>query len=312
MALPVAPLSESGAPDHGRAFWLAAADGVKTRLAFWAMPAGGKGHVMILPGRTEYIEKYGLVVRDLAAAGWGAFVIDWRGQGLADRAFDDGLLGHVGDFAEFQLDLEAALAAAETLAPGPKPWLAHSMGGCIATRGLMRGLTPPAAAFSAPMLGLANDPGQLKALKLVAGLARPFGLDRRYAPTTGPSFGIATMGFEGNNLTTDPEQYARMKAQILAEPRFGLGGPSLRWMGAALREMAELAALPSPAVPALFGLGSDEAIVNPSAIRDRVGRWPGVEFAEYPGGRHELLMERKEIRADFLSRVVVLFDRYSS
>ena len=196
MSLPAAPLSECGAPEGGRAFWVTAADGVKTRLAFWPAPEGGKGHAMILPGRTEYIEKYGLVVADLARSGWGAVVVDWRGQGLADRAFADGLLGHVGSFAEFQLDLEAILTAADMLAPGPKPWLAHSMGGCIALRGLMRSLTPPAVAFSAPMLGLANDPGQLKALKLVSALARPFGLDRRYAPTTGPSFGIATMAFE--------------------------------------------------------------------------------------------------------------------
>ena len=73
--------------------------------------------------------------------------------------------------------------------------------------------------------------------------------------------------------------------------------------------VAELAALPSPDVPALFGLGGDEAIVQPQAIRERVARWQGVEFAEYPGARHELLMERAEVRGDFLSRVIALFDR---
>ena len=37
--------------------------------------------MLILPGRTEYVEKFGLVVSDLAATGRGALVVDWRGQG---------------------------------------------------------------------------------------------------------------------------------------------------------------------------------------------------------------------------------------
>ena len=302
-----APLVECGAPEGGRAFWLRAADGVRLRVGYWP----GERLALVLPGRTEVIEKYGLVVRDLAAAGWGALVVDWRGQGLADRALADPLRGHVGDFAEFQRDLDAVLdfAQAQAQAPGPMPWLAHSMGGCIALRGLTRGLPCKAVAFSAPMLGLAQEPGKLRALGWLAALARPFRADRGYAPTTGAGFGLPSMAFEGNNLTTDPAQFERMKAQILGDPRLSLGGPSLRWMAAALAEITALAALPSPEVPALFGLGGAEGIVSPAAVRDRAARWPGAELAEYPGARHELLMERPEVREDFLARVSALFSR---
>ncbi|MBN8294252.1 alpha/beta hydrolase [Rhodobacter sp. NTK016B] len=306
----IRPLEGDGGPAGGHARFLTAVDGIRIRLGHWPAPEGGKGHVLILPGRTEYIEKYGLVARDLHAAGWGSFALDWRGQGLADRAFSDGLKGHVGDFAEFQRDLDVALDTIRAIAGDCVPWLAHSMGGCIALRGLVRGKTPPAIAFSAPMLGLSNPAGQLRALGLLAGAARLLRLDTGYAPTTGPTYGIATETFERNTLTTDPEQYARMKAQIAAEPRFGLGGPSLRWMGAALREMSDLAHQPSPAIPALFGLGGDEGIVAPAAIRARVANWHGAELVDYPGARHELLMERAEIRDDFLARTVALFDRH--
>ncbi|WP_334195130.1 alpha/beta hydrolase [Pararhodobacter sp.] len=300
-----APLAECGAPEGGRAVWLRAADGVRLRVGYWP----GERLALVLPGRTEVIEKYGLVVRDLAAAGWGALVVDWRGQGLADRALADPLRGHVGDFAEFQRDLDAVLDFAQAQAPGPMPWLAHSMGGCIALRGLTRGLPCKAVAFSAPMLGLAQEPGKLRALGWLAALARPFRADRGYAPTTGAGFGLPSMAFEGNNLTTDPAQFERMKAQILGDPRLSLGGPSLRWMAAALAEITALAALPSPEVPALFGLGGAEGIVSPAAVRDRAARWPGAELAEYPGARHELLMERPEVREDFLTRVSALFSR---
>ncbi|GAB4268923.1 MAG: alpha/beta hydrolase [Pararhodobacter sp.] len=300
MPFDAAPLAECGAPAGGRAVWLRAADRVRLRLAHWP----GERHVLILPGRTEYIEKYGLVVADLAAAGWGALVVDWRGQGLADRLAGDPRMGHVGAFGDFQRDLDAVLAAADVLAPGPLPWIAHSMGGCIALRGLMRGLTPPAVCFSAPMWGLANPAPLQAALRVAAGVARALGRDAIYAPTTGPAFGLPSMSFEVNNLTTDRAQFDRMKAQITDDPRLSLGGPSLRWMGEALSEMAALARRPSPDIAMLVGLGGAEAIVSPRAIRDRAGRWPRGELVEYPGARHELLMERPEVRDGFIARIL--------
>lgn len=299
-----APLAECGAPEGGRGLWLDTSDGLRIRVAHWPGPK----LALVLPGRTEFIEKYGLVVRDLAAAGWGALVVDWRGQGHSPRAFADTRLGHVGDFAEYQRDLDAVLAFAEGLAPGPLPWLSHSMGGCIALRGLVRGLPCKAAAFSAPMLGLAQSAGQVVALSVVAALARPFGADKGYAPTTDADYGLPKMPFEGNNLTRDAGQYERMRGQILAEPAISLGGPSLRWMGAAIAEMRALKAMESPGVPALFGVGSADAIVSAPLVRERAGRWPGAELAEYPEARHELLMELPEVRDDFVRRVVGLFE----
>ena len=278
MDRPPAPLAECGAPAGGQAWWITASDGIRLRVAYWPGPKT----LLILPGRTEYIEKYGQVVADLAAAGWGALVIDWRGQGLSERLAPDRFMGHIGDFADYQRDLEALLALAATIAPGPLPWIAHSMGGCIALRALISGETPPAVAFSAPMWGLAN-PAALRAA--IAGMARLtgwFGRDAGYAPTTGPQFGLPGMTFEHNNLTTDRAQFDRMKAQITDNADLSLGGPSLRWMGKALAEMAALAATPSPQTPMLVGLGSDEAIVAPDAIRTRAARWPGSELVDYP------------------------------
>lgn len=299
-----APLAPCGAPDGGRAVWLTAADGVRLRLAVWPGPRP----VLVLPGRTEYIEKYGLVVADLARAGRGALVLDWRGQGLSDRLVADPEKGHVARSSDYQADLDACLAAAAELTPGPLPWLAHSMGGCIALRGLMRGLTPPAVTFSAPMLGLSQPPALQKLMATLGALAGPLGLDTGYTPTTGPRFGLPSMSVESNNLTTDPDQFRRMKAQITDNDALSIGGPTLRWMAQSLAEMGALSRLPSPRIPALFGLGSEESIVDPVAIHDRVSRWPGADLAQYPGARHELLMERPQTRDAFIARALALFD----
>lgn len=303
MPYAVAPLGDCGAPDTGRALWLNAMDGTRLRLGYWP----GDRTVLILPGRTEYIEKYGLVIRDLVVAGWGALIVDWRGQGLSDRLAPDAQLGHIARFSDYQQDLDAVLDAAGRLAPGEHPWLAHSMGGCIALRGLMRCKPPGAVAFSAPMLGLAQPAVLTTALRVLALVLRPFGADTGFAPTTGPDFGLPGMSFSDNTLTTDAAQFDRMKAQITMNPALSLGGPSLRWMAEALAEMSRLAALASPDVPALFGLGGDEVIVDSAAIRDRVARWPRADLIDYPMAKHELTMERSAVRTDFLQRAITLF-----
>ncbi|MFN4172311.1 MAG: alpha/beta hydrolase, partial [Pseudorhodobacter sp.] len=149
-------------PEGGHAVWLRAADGVRIRLGLW--PAGPKGRVLIFPGRTEYVEKYGPFASDLARAGYGAAAIDWRGQGLADRLAPDPMLGHVGRFSDYQRDMAAVLAHLEaTDGEAPRFLLAHSMGGCIGLRALTDGrdggMAVRAAAFSAPMWGIHFSPG---------------------------------------------------------------------------------------------------------------------------------------------------------
>ena len=97
-------------PPGGRAVWLRTADEVRIRAGLWR--GGDKGTVFLLPGRTEYIEKYGRAAGDLVARGWSVLTVDWRGQGLADRALADPMAGHVHDFAQYQRDLDAVLALA--------------------------------------------------------------------------------------------------------------------------------------------------------------------------------------------------------
>lgn len=302
-----APLNTNEGPPGGQAFWAHAADGVRLRLAHWPGP---RGTVLVLPGRTEYIEKYALVVADLARAGWGALVVDWRGQGLSDRLAGDAALGHVGRFADYQLDIATMRGLAETLGcHAAMPLLAHSMGGCIALRALIDGLQTPAVALSAPMWGLPLSRVMRLGIRSMARLTRPFGRDTAYLPTTGPEYGLPSMAFSDNPLTRDHDQFTRMLGHIRENPTLALGGPSLRWGGAALSEMAALARIPAPEVPALIGLGGNERIVDPAAIHAYAARWRQAELVQYPGAEHELLMEIPQTRDDFLSRALTLFDR---
>jgi len=81
----------------------------------------------------------------------------------------------------------------------------------------------------------------------------------------------------------------------------------MRWLAAALREMAALDALPSPGLPAICGLGTGDKIISQKAIRDRMAQWHNAKLTEYDSALHELLMERPVVRDDFLAQCIALF-----
>ncbi len=97
-------------------------DGVDLRFARWAPPPGRKGTVCIFQGRAEFIEKYFEMVRDMRERGFAVATLDWRGQGLSQRLLRDPRKGHVRDFRDYEIDLEAFMR--EIVLPDcPPPYL---------------------------------------------------------------------------------------------------------------------------------------------------------------------------------------------
>lgn len=295
-------------PAGGSALWREARDGLRIRLAQWRAKAE-KGTVFVFPGRTEYIEKYGRLARDLTGAGYAVVVIDWRGQGLADRINSDPALGDVMSFGDYQLDVEAAIEHAQAVGL-PRPWhlLAHSMGGCIGLRTLMNRSDFASASFSAPMWRiLMSPPGRVIAANY-ARLSFRFGFEDRIAPGQSPVTYLRRADFKGNSLTTDEGTWDFMHRQVLEHPELSLGGPTLRWLRHAMDECDALDAIPSPDVPCLAFLGSHEDIVDPERITSRMARWPQGELVTFEGARHEIPMERAEFRNRFVAQTLALFD----
>ncbi|SNY58998.1 lysophospholipase [Pseudooceanicola antarcticus] len=293
-----APLFEehADAPAGGFARWVKARDGVRLRLVHWPLQ-GSKGTVLLFPGRTEYAEKYGRAATDFAARGFATLTVDWRGQGLADRVAGDPALGHVARFSEYQMDVEALLSALPGMGvEGPLFLLAHSMGGCIGLRALHEGLPVKAAAFTAPMWGI-ELPAFLRPIAwMLSSTSHYLGMAETLSPGTKSETYVLFEPFEANKLTTDRGMYDYMRRQAQAHPELMIGGPTMKWLNEALREMLRLARMPSPAVPCLTFLGSLESIVSPQRIRDRMAAWPGGKLELVEGARHEVMMEGDEIR----------------
>lgn len=288
------------APEGGRAHWLVAEDGVRIRIGHW-VPADAAGTVLLFPGRTEYIEKYGRAARDFAARGFAMAAVDWRGQGLADRLAGDVLSGHVDFFGDYQRDVRAVMAAAEAL-DLPRPWyvLGHSMGGCIALRAVQDGLPVAGVIFSAPMWGIRMAQA-LRPLAWSLGWgSRRLRLDHVYAPGTQPEPYVLSEPFESNKLTRDRDMYQYMIDQTRAQPELGLGGPSLRWLHEALIECRALMRMAPPKLPGLTLLGTAEDIVDPTDIHRMMARWAKASdrghLALLEGARHEVMMDDAETR----------------
>lgn len=294
------------APPGGRAVWLRTDDGVRIRVGLW--PAGGCGTVLLFPGRTEYVEKYGPAAADLAARGYAMLAIDWRGQGLADRLLPDRAAGHVVRFGDYQRDVAAvmALARAEGLAE-PFYLIGHSMGGCIGLRALHDGLPVRAAVFSAPMWGI-RMPALLRPVAWALACLMPLiGRGDRYAPGMNATSYVASAAFAGNVLTRDPAMWAFMQRQLAAHPDLAIGGPTVQWLREALVETRALMRTAAPAMPCLTMVGAAERVVDIPAIRARMARWPGGRLDLVDGTEHELMMESPAIRARFYDAAVALF-----
>lgn len=297
----------SHGPASGTAHWAQASDGVRVRIAHWPL-AGARGTALIFPGRTEYVEKYGQIAAALGSRGLAAMTIDWRGQGLAQKLLDNPLIGHVDRFLDYQKDVAALVAgAAELGLPRPYFLIAHSMGGAIGLRALMEGLDVAAVTFSGPMWGIRMAPHVRPAAWVLSHLMPMLGQGENLPPGTQMDHHVLTDGFEGNLLTRDKEQFEIMRAQLTTCPELILGGPSYIWLREALRETHALSTQPSPDLPCLTILGSNERIVDVSAIHSRMENWRGGRLEILSEGEHEVLMESALITAPIFDAIASLF-----
>lgn len=286
-----------GGPADGAAWWVTTQDGAQLRVGVWNRNAP-KGTILLFPGRTEYIEKYGITATEMAPAGFATCAIDWRGQGLAQRLASNPLAGHVARFSDYQHDVTAMLKTANALdLPRPFYLLAHSMGGAIGLRALINDLRINAAAFSGPMWGIYLSPLLRPVASTIACIGTKIGLATSIVPNSTKQTYVQVTPFQDNDLTNDPAMYQRMVTHAAMHPELTLAGPTYQWLSQALKEIKDLKKRPSPPVPCLTILGSDERIVDAASVTDRMARWPDSRLETFPRGRHEVLMDSTAMRA---------------
>jgi len=276
---------------------LVAADGVRLRGAIWRAGPNPRGQVLLLSGRTEFLEKYTLVAAELVRRGYAVASLDWRGQGLSQRLMQPHVKGHVEHFSHFQRDLAALVShPAVSELPGPRVLMANSMGAAIGLRALYRGTAEvQGAVLLAPMLGIVMGRFMRYLSHVVLPLAQRTGQTGRWPPLARVARPYVFEGFDGNLLTGDPEMFGWLAETIRTHRDLQLAMPTLGWLAEALAEVAWLRQQGPPDCPSLCLLGTREAVVIPEAVRDGAARI-GARLVEVDGACHDLLMEAEPMR----------------
>ena len=272
------------------------------RYGFW--DKGSKGSVIILPGRSEYIEKYNSVIEAFLERDYSVVCLDWRGQGLSQRPLGRTDIGHVKSFFEYQIDLETVIKKLENkLSNKPKILFAQSMGGTIGLRHLLRNSGFKCAIFSGPLWGLPVSDFTISILIPIFNLAISLGFGLMTYPFKTDGFYLHHRPFEKNLLTSNFSVYQQMRENLLIDPRLGLGPPTLNWLVTLYSEIKKLSNMPPPDIPHLTLFGENDRVVSKEAILARMARTPKGDIHITPSALHEIFMETKDIQKEVWQKV---------
>ncbi len=278
-------------------------DGFSLRCAA-ARPEGfPRGTVVLLTGRGDYIERHYETLCELLARGFAVAIFDWRGQGLSQRLLKNRLKGHIRDFAEYETDLETVMRHL-VLPDLPPPYiaLAISMGGHVLLRASWRHVWFDRGMLVSPLVDFPPHPWE-RWLKPLVTLASHVGLSRAFFPLM-PRRLIRPEDFAHNALTSDPRRFLREARFLQRFPEVGVAmAPTIGWMHAALKSIRALrrtvAEGGEPRWPMLALAAARDRLVNPEALRDLAREVGNVKATFLHQARHDITMERDEIRALF-------------
>lgn len=305
---PLIALEEDPAPKDMEVFWFKGKAGVRLRAAFAPAQGGVRGSVLFSPGRSEYLEKFLELGRDLTTRGYHFVVIDHRGQGLSGRLLTDPLKGHVQSFGDYTDDLETLYGLLAERLGAPLVLAAHSMGGLIAADLARRGVMDvKGMALSAPMFGFKEAGVAMKALINMANL---LGLGAKSPP--GVDGGGAQSENATKTLTSDPVRFARDQKRNAMNSDIHLGPPTFRWLKEALKMQHNMflpGGFDAISIPVYLASAGNEALVSNEAIRAAHKQMPDAVYENIPGALHELIEEQDRFRNRFMDGFYGLLER---
>jgi len=294
--------------DLGTDGYFIGANNVEIYYKYFLQDSLEKGAIVISDGRTEAAVKYKEVIYDLFKNGYSVYIHDHRGQGLSGRMLADTDMGYVDEFNYYIDDMKyfydhfVAKHNHENIY-----LLAHSLGGAIGVTYLEEHPADfKAAAFSSPMLGF--DFPVCNVIGLLTGDEPEYASGH-----TNYEDGIDL--FEENTLTGCEIRYDRMNQIFEENPDARLGGATYQWVYKSCKQFdvifENISTIKTPLM--LFSAG-DEEIVCPAAHNDFIEKLNalGMEPEAYlvDGAKHELLIEKDEVRIPVLTKILDFYKGY--
>jgi lysophospholipase len=269
----------------------------------WMRSEGDRGIAILLPGRTEFLEKYEETGEDLANLGFDVLCLDWRGQGLSSRALRNRHKGHIDSYDTYVSDLEALLEHTEVSAStAQKVIVAHSMAGLTAL--LFCDKNPELVdrvVATGPLWGIPPKvPDFLMLLGATAVVA--IGLGRRYV--SAGDYGPHSVVFDTNIVTQDRQRWQRADDYVEANPQLALGGFTWGWLRASLSGMRKVSKVARRTrTPWLVLRAGADKVIDNDRVNAVAAQMRNALVHTIPGAEHEMFMETDEIRAQLWTAV---------
>jgi lysophospholipase len=276
-----------------------------------AMPPDGKaeGVVVGLQGVNEFCEKYFEVANDLLGRNLGFWMMDWHGQGqsgryLPDRGkrHSDGFDNDLDDLNKFIRDYVFPAAVKTDAGRLPLIMIAHSMGANLGLRYLNRHPEVFAcAALTSPLTNIFALAAMPKWLQPIIGGIVNAVAGKAYASGGGP-WKPDDQQPEALALTSDPVRSHIADAWQRADASLRIGSVTFGWVYQAIRSCLVVRRpdfMHAIKIPAIALLAGNEYLVDNRVARRIFKDAPNVKLIELPEARHEILMERDDLRNVF-------------
>lgn len=272
--------------------------------------------LVILPGRTEQIEKYAEVVHTLdngkLAGELQFFLMDHRGQGSSGRMINkvalDSEKGYVDSFDNYALDVKTFMDKVVAKANcSEKILLAHSMGGGIAVDFMQK--YPEyfdRAALSSPMIDIQTAPFKYSVARALVSLSVALGKEKEYGPKQ-TSFD-ETMPFSANTFTSSPERYEMAMNTFKNYPKTRLGGVTNGWANQIMKGTKKIRQKSgSIRIPLHIFYAGIESFTVPEASIRFCKDSSDCKTTFLPTSKHEVLMDRDVNRNVVISELEDFF-----
>lgn len=216
---------------------------ISIHFASYTSNIQSKRCIVILPGRTEPVEKYAELIYDLDQSEFAGeftyFLMDHRGQGSSERMISkkpiDLEKGHIDRFENYAKDvktfMDLIVARKNCL---DTTLIAHSLGAGIGTDFLQK--YPEyfdRAVLTSPMLKIQTKPYKYILAKSIVVANILIGGAKKF--TIGDSGYSGVRDFDGNTFTSSPQRYEMAMSMFDLVPKAKLGGVTNNWVNQVMK-----------------------------------------------------------------------------
>ena len=264
--------------------------------------------LVIVPGWTEFSLKYMELANDLIQNNFSpVYVLDHRGQGASERILNDSEKSHVEDFLFYARDLETFITQ-KILPRHPKQNLrliAHSMGAVIALLYILKQENAVhSVVLSAPMLRI-KLPEFLQSLVLTLSPLSQWLFPKHHFLVNKR---VRSKKFDSKNLISHSALRYEFNKYLEHHHSFYLRGATLKWAEEAVKKSRYVRKKAYRfSTPLLILTSGQDKLVDNKAAEEFCLKAQKCALIKFPSAKHEIFMEKDEIRNKALKKLAEFF-----